>query len=114
MTVAFSAEDVAGVESVQVVLDGQTVASLGPEGPFSLVIDTSSTASANGSLEVLVRDVTGNTASDTVNFSIDNVGPDIQFNMPLDGDTVQELVDVGIVASDATGVAGFLQVVSPK
>ena len=106
--VALSADasDAEGIQQVEFFVRGSSVGvdSAGGDG-WGLAWDSSTSTDGAAAVRATVTDTAGQTASDQVGVTIDNLGPTVSLTAPADGATVSGTVNVTATATDAVGLA---------
>jgi len=106
VTLAASASDDNGVTAVE-FFAGATSVGVDTDGADGWSVIWDSTTGADGALTVTATatDTIGQTASEAVTVTVDNLGPSVAITAPAGGATVGGVVGVTAAASDAVGVA---------
>ncbi|HEV3485705.1 MAG TPA: Ig-like domain-containing protein, partial [Vicinamibacterales bacterium] len=105
ITISANITDNVGVTSVQVLIDGNTIATL-TSAPYNLTWSTLTVANGWHELRVLARDAAGNTDAHNLNINVanDTTAPTVAISSPVSGATATGTVPVTAAASDAVGV----------
>ena len=107
VTVTADASDDNGVTQVEFFVDGGSIGvdSDGSDG-WSATWDTTGYADGSHTVEATATDTAGQTASDSISVTVDNIDspPTVNITNPSDGETVSGSVTVTADASDDNGV----------
>ncbi|MDO8563682.1 MAG: Ig-like domain-containing protein [Nanoarchaeota archaeon] len=110
--VSADASDDVALTKVTFVLDGsQSVDDT--TAPYSLPINTNLMSDGSHTLEAIAVDTSGNTAVDSVSFSVNNsagsgdtTNPTVSITSPSNGSTVSNNISISATANDNVGVVG--------
>ena len=89
-----------GVAKVDLELDSTPLETL-TSAPFETTLDTTSLADGNHTLKAIAFDGKGNSASSTIQVSVDNTAPQISIQTPLNNSFVNGTIDFTAQASDS-------------
>ncbi|AKJ03808.1 Ig-like protein group 3 [Archangium gephyra] len=106
-TVSISAnatDNESGMSQVEFFLDG-VLLKTDTSWPYSSVWDTRTAASGSHTLTARATDRHGNTATASVEVTVDNVGPAVALTSPASGATVNGVVSLQASATDGAGVS---------
>ena len=105
VTVSATASDDDGVDQVEFFAGGVSVG-VDSNGADGWSVSWNSTGGPDGplTLTATATDTVGQTASDSVDVTVDNLGPAVSITAPADGATVAGVVGVSADATDTVGV----------
>ncbi len=104
VTISASASDGSGVSRVEFLVDGVLLGSV-PSSPYPFSWNTRTVADGAHALSARATDVYGNTATSTVNVTVDNAGPTVAITSPASEAWVNGLVSLQASATDGAGVS---------
>jgi YVTN family beta-propeller protein len=100
-----AASDNVGVANVKFYVDN-TVLVTDSTSPYSASWNTTAVVSGAHTVKAVASDAAGNTATSTVNVTVDNTKPTVTLAAPNNGAPVSGTVTLSATASDNAGVAG--------
>ena len=108
VTIAATATDDVGVNSVQFKVDGANLgAAVTGAGPsYSVSWNTASLSNGPHTVSAVASDAAGNAATSSVSVTMDTIPPTVSMTAPGNGVTVGGTVGVTVTATDSAGVTG--------
>ncbi|MGQ9696523.1 MAG: Ig-like domain-containing protein [Armatimonadota bacterium] len=105
VTLTVTAEDAAGVSSVELMADGAVRIAQLTAPPFVFSVNTAILADGPHSLDVVASDGPGNQAITSLSVAVDNTKPSVSLAGLADGQFAGGKVKVSVTAEDANGIA---------
>ena len=107
VTLDATASDNVGVANVKFYVDNSSTALVtDTSSPYSASWNTATVANGAHTVKAVASDAAGNTATSTVNVTVDNAKPMVTLTAPNNGAPVSGTVTLSATASDNVGVAG--------
>lgn len=104
VSIALSAMDDLGVDSVAVSVDGAALGTL-TAAPYALTWDASAAANGAHMISAVATDTRGQTTAAQISVTVADQPPTLSFRTPSNGATVAGTVAIGVNASDDLGIA---------